>query len=127
MTYYTRITSVGRIKTVGVKVYTASDKKTELKAIDWGIIEAGRSANRSCWIESTSNVPSKLTLYTDLWTPSQASNYIILSWSYQNQTLAPGDLIGVTFYLDTSSVINTLPADQRITNFSFDIIIVASG
>jgi hypothetical protein len=55
------------------------------------------------------------------WNPSNASDYISLSWDYGGQLVNPGELIPVIFTLSISESV------EGITSFSFDITIMGSG
>lgn len=121
LTYFRRIPSVGVIKTVGCEAYWDSALTQNVTQIDWGVIAPGSETNTSIYIKNTSNVPANLTLGTESWNPTNASDYITLYWNYNNQTLAVGQAIPVTFSLDVLANIT------GITNFSFNIVIIAYG
>ena len=121
LVYFRRISSVGIIKTVGCDVFSDSALTQRVTSIDWGIVEPGSQNNKSVYIKNTSNVPAKLTLGTENWNPSVASDYITLYWNYDNRTLSVGEAIPVAFTLAVASNIS------GVTNFNFDIVIIASG
>lgn len=121
LVFFKRISSVGMIKTVGCEVFWDSALTQRVTSIDWGILEPGQEKNVSVYIKNTSNVHANLTLGTEKWVPSTSSDYITLFWNYNNHTLGIGEVIPVTFTLAVASNIT------GITNFSFDIVIIASG
>lgn len=121
LVYFRRISSVGVIKTVGCDVFWDSSLTQRVTSIDWGMLSPGQEKNQSVYIKNTSNVKANLTLGTESWEPSSASDYISLFWNYNNQSLAVGEAIYVTFTLTVAQNIT------GITNFKFDIVIIASG
>jgi len=60
-------------------------------------------------------------MYTSNWNPSNASDYMTLSWDYGGQSINPDEVVQVTFTLSVDASID------GITGFSFDITIVGSG
>lgn len=121
LVYFRRIPSTGTIKAVGCEVYWDAALTENVTSIDWGMLEPGREYNESVYIKNTSNVQANLTLGTENWNPSVASDYITLYWDYSNQTLDVNEAVFVTFTLAIS------PDISEITNFSFDIVIIAYG
>lgn len=121
LVFFRRISSVGMIKTVGCDVFSDSAATQKITLIDWGIVDPGKAYNRSVYIKNTSNVQVNLTLGTQNWNPPTASNFISLFWNYNNKTLAVNEVRPATFTLAIDSKIT------GITNFSFDIDIIASG
>ena len=116
-----RIGSSGTVKAIGVGVYWDSSYTNKVSSISWGIIEPGSLNNVSVYIKNESNSPITLTLQTENWNPTNASNYLALSWDYDGQTINVDEVIQVTLTLTVSSSI------QGITNFNFDIVISGSG
>lgn len=121
LVYFRRISSVGVIKTVGCDVFWDSALTQTVTSIDWGMVEPGSQNNQSVYIKNTSNVPAKLTLGTQNWNPTVASDYITLFWNYDNRTLSVGEAIFVKFTLAVASNIT------GVTNFNFDIVIITVG
>ena len=111
----------GRIKTVGVKAFADPAGTKEISGIDWGEISPGGYAYRTIYLKSTSTTTINLTLSTEAWTPSNASDFLTLSWDYDGRDLNPGEIIAVTLALSVDNAIT------GITDFSFDIIIMAAG
>jgi len=116
-----RLRSVGNIKALGVGVYWDSGCSQSVSSIDWGMVEPGAVKNVTVYIRNEGNAPITLSLQTSNWNPSNAADYISLSWNYNGQTINANQVITVTLTLSISSNI------QGITTFSFDIIISAVG
>jgi hypothetical protein len=107
-----RISNTGTIKTLGLNCDT--------QVIDWGELAAGYGANYTIQVQVTDS-PANLTLYTENWNPPNAADYIHLTWDYNGEPLQPTVWVPITL---------TLTVDQDITgisNYSFDIKIVAEG
>jgi hypothetical protein len=115
------ISNAGAVKAIGVGVYWNPDGTNPVNSIDWGILEPGSSTNRTCYIQNEGNSASTLSMNAANWNPSNASDYISLSWDYGGQLVNPDELIQVTFTLSISDTI------EGITSFSFDITIMGSG
>lgn len=116
-----RISNAGAVKAIGVGVYQDYECTSPLSSIDWGIIEPGSSKDVTCYIRNEGNSASVLSLSTSNWNPSNAKDYITLTWDYGGQSINPGEVVQVTFTLSISASI------EGITSFSFDITIVGSG
>ena len=117
----TTISNIGEVKGIGVGIYWNHSCTTEVSSIDWGIIEPGSSNNVTVYIRNEGNSATSLTMNVSNWNPSNASDFIDLSWNYQGQVINVSEVLEVTFTLIISSEI------QGITSFSFDIVIVGSG
>ncbi len=115
------IGSGGAVKAIGVTVYSDVAATTRLTSIDWGIVEPGEDKNEICYIRNEGNFAVTLSLLTENWSPSTASQYITLSWNYDGHSLGLGEIVEVTINLAVSSSVT------GITDFSFDLVIVGSG
>lgn len=111
--------AVGRVVGVRVEIYQDVNATTPLTEIDWQFIEPNETKSYTCYAKSLSNVPSILTLTTSAWTPVNASQFITLSWNYDNTTLTPNEIRQIVFSLHVSPTVN------GIDTFSFDIIVTA--
>jgi len=115
------ISNAGAVKAIGVGVYWNSNGTNMVTSINWGTIEPGSSTNRTCYIQNEGNSASTLSMNATNWNPSNASDYISLSWDYGGQLVNPDELIQVIFTLSISDSV------EGITSFSFDITIAGSG
>jgi len=115
------ISNAGAVRAIGVGVYWNSTGTNMVTSINWGTLEPGSSTNRTCYIQNEGNSASILSMNATNWNPSNASDYISLSWDYGGQLVNPGKLIPVIFTLSISDSV------EGITSFSFDITIVGSG
>jgi len=115
------VSNAGTVKAIGVGVFWNNECTDPLSSIDWGILEPGSSKNVTCYIRNEGNSVSTLSMYASNWSPSNASDYLTLSWDYGGQSINPDDVVQVTFTLSVDASID------GITSFSFDITIVGSG
>lgn len=116
--FYT-VNAEGRVVGIRLELYEDVNATTLLTSIDWGFIDPNETKSHTCYVRSKSNVPVYLTLTTENWNPINASDYIVLSWDYDNTTLQPDEIHEVTFSLYVASGIS------GIDTFSFDIVATA--
>jgi hypothetical protein len=121
LTYETRISSVGTVKTVGVEAFWDINCTSRVTEIDWGLVEPGQHVNATIYLKNEGNTPITLSLRTENWSPSNASDHITLSWDYADQTADPGAVVKVNLTLAVSSNVT------GITRFTFDIVITGIG
>lgn len=120
--YYSyKINATGSIKAIGIKVYGDLDATKEISSIAWGEIPAGGYAEVTVYAKNTGNAPVNLTLTTENWQPSTATQYLTLVWNYVGTPITVNEVRAIKLTLKVSATVS------GITNFSFDIIITASG
>jgi hypothetical protein len=115
------VSNSGSIKAIGVEVYSDQACTNPVSSLNWGIVNPGGSRNITVYIKNTGNSPITLSMTTSNWNPTNAPNYMALSWNYAGQTINANNVTPVTFTLTVSASIT------GITNFSFDITIAANG
>jgi hypothetical protein len=119
--YSRKISNTATLKTVGINVFQNVNLTNPVTSIDWGMLEPGQTRNSSVYLQSTSNVPITLSMYTANWNPANASAFLHLTWDYKGQAIAPSASLPATFSLTVNASISGIPS------FSFDIWIVGSG
>jgi len=118
----TTLGSAGTVKGVGVGVFWDSSCTNRVSSINWSLVEPGSLNNATVHIKNEGNSPVTLSLNTTNWNPTNAPNYIKLTWDYANQTIKPNDnALPVKLTLAVYSNIT------GITDFRFDIIITGTG
>ena len=117
----TKVTNTGVVGVGGVWAYENSGCTTLLKSINWGTLKPGSSSNSMCYIRNEGDSVTTLSMSTDDWDPSEAQDYLTLSWDYGGQSIDVDEAVQITFTLDVDSTI------EGITNFSFDIIIAGNS
>jgi hypothetical protein len=141
-----RFPSVGTIRTINYEAYGGDMKQRDaLKYLDWGTIYTGTSANRSFYLNSTSNVATILNVTAGNWTffglnginasdyvrgnlTFPLDNYLNLTCDFNNKTINPEETINITVTLSISNdwdFINAL-VSNRVQDFSFDMTIQPS-
>jgi len=116
-----RIVGRGTVKAVGVGVFWDSNCTNPVSYIDWGMVEPGSLNNVTVYVRNQGNVVASISLATENWNPSTASNYLALSWNYDGRPLNPLQVAQVAMTLNVSSSVH------GIESFSFDIIISVGG
>jgi hypothetical protein len=117
------IQNVGNFYAVGISAYQDPGCTQNLTQINWGTIYAGNNATYVAYLLNTGNEPVNLTLTVGNWTPSNAANFINLTWNYNGAVCNPGQVMTATFTLQTVYA----PYPQiDFTSFSFDITVTAS-
>lgn len=116
-----KISSSGAVKAIGVVVYSDAGYTNRLSSIEWGVLEPGENKRVTSYIRNEGNSAVTVSLSTENWNPSNASQYITLSWDYSGQSINPDETVEVTFTLAVSASVSS------ITDFSFDIVIVGTG
>lgn len=121
MQWRATIRSTAQLKLLGVGVYKDVNFSVPITDIDFGILEPGQNKSISAYIKNESNVPITLTMFTQDWTPANASSFISLSWNCEGSHLDVDNSLLATFVLSLS------PATTGFRSFSFTIVIVGSG
>lgn len=116
-----RISSGGAVKAIGVMIYSDASATTRLTSIDWGILEPDESKSVTLYIRNEGNYAVTLSLLTENWNPSIASQHMTLSWNREGQSVNPSEIVDATLTLAVS------PGVSGITDFYFDVVIIGSG
>ena len=113
------VSNAGTVKAVGVSLYNNTECTIPLSSINWRLIEPGETRHYPMYAKNEGNYNIYLTLDIDdgSWSPPEASNYLVLSWDYDNSTIIPNDVVEITLNLYCD------PSVTGIDTFSFDIII----
>lgn len=115
------VANTGIVEAIGVGVYSDQQCNTPLTSINWGTIEPGQSVNSTAYLRNEGNNVIILSMSTSAWTPSNANQYITLSWDRSNYSLSVGSVVKATFTLKVLSTVS------GISTFSFTITIVGTG
>ena len=116
-----KLSSTGTIETIGVSVYSDIQCSSQLTSLEWGTLEPGGTQTETCYIRNIGNSPATLSMYASNWNPSNAGNYLILSWDYNGQPINPDTAVKITFTLSVDANID------GIASFSFDITIIGTS
>jgi hypothetical protein len=102
---------------IGVGIYWNKDCTNTTNSLNWGFINPNSYNNLTIFIQNEGNSAASLRLVTSNWAPTNASNYMSLSWNYSGQILRPNEVIPVRLTLTVS------PKIVDITDFSFETTI----
>jgi hypothetical protein len=98
-------------------IYDDVNCVTQVSEISWGILSPGMSATNTFYVRNEGDCNIILLLETSDWSPTNAPNYMTLSWDYAGEQLVPNQVIEITLTLSVSENI------EGIENFSFNTII----
>ena len=115
------IHNAGQIVAFNLEVYKDLNPAVPLTEINWGPCDPGTTVSYTAYIKSIKGTPTVLTLTTDSWNPLNASDYLTLTWNYDNSTLKPNEIREVTFYLTID------PDISGIQHFSFNLVVAEAG
>lgn len=132
------IPSFATIKTSGIKAYWDVNLTNETTGLPWSTVYPGNSTDKILFLQSVSNVKTKLELRTTNWTfrdsnntivlgPVSSTDYLNLTWNYNNATIVPRQAIQVTLTLsaDKSDDFIWFLVNNDVKEFSFDVVISA--
>jgi hypothetical protein len=114
------ISSVGTLKAIGIGVYWSEGLTSKVNEIEWGSLTPGSQKSYDIYIHNEGIVPLTLSISASNWNPSNAANYMTLTWNSDNHAISTGSTSKVTLTLTVS------PNITGISSFNFDINAVAS-
>jgi hypothetical protein len=114
------VASNGTVSSVNVGVYTNNQCNQNCTSLTWGTIDPGDSTSKTVYVKNTGTVRITISMTTESWTPTNANNYLTLTWNRQNTVLDPGESVPATITLSVDS--NT----GSLTSFSFNIVITGA-
>lgn len=133
------IPSFATIRTLGVRAYWDPNLKNETTGLPWSTVYPGTSNNVTLYFQSVSNIKTKLLLRTANWTFRNSdgtivlglvnsTNYMNLTWNYNNTIVDPGQALQVTLTLSTDKSDDFIwfLVNNNVKEFSFDVIISTS-
>ena len=109
------ISSVGTFRAIGINVYWDEGLTNKVTTINWGLLAPGSQKTHTIYVSNEGILPLTLSISASNWSPTSASNYLTLTWNYNEQTINAGKAVQVTFTLTVSESIT------GIANFNFDI------
>lgn len=107
--------------TIEIDVYSNQACTQSISSVSWGSIEAGSSIDRVIYVKNSGDYRVFIELSTDDWVPSDAVDFIHLSWDSDGIYLDPSAVLEATLTLNIDSSID------GIDSFSFDIILIGSA
>jgi len=107
----------GTITSINVQVYWDSACNQIVSDIEWGSAEPGDVITRTVYVKNSGNSPMTLSMTYSDWVPTEAGNYISMSWNREGSTIQEDEVIQAILTLTISDQIS------GITNYSFNIIL----
>ena len=114
------IPSSGTVTTVNVGVYTDSECTQNCTSISWGVIYPGNSTSTTIYVKNNGTIPITLSMATDSWAPTEASDCLTLTWDQEGTELVVGELVSANLTLSAASDTGDL------TDFNFNIAITGA-
>lgn len=111
----------GSIKGVGVGLYWDQQCTNATSAIEFGLLEPGSSKVFTLYLKNEGNADLTLAMTSENWVPTEAGNYMTLTWNREGQQISPGQVISCVITLSVS------PDMEGISIFGLDIVISATG
>jgi hypothetical protein len=103
-----------------IGAYTDSDCTQNCTHISWGTLNPDSTTSKTVYVKNTGTVALTLSMATENWTPTDADDYLTLTWDQQNTVLDASQSVPANLTL-------TVAADTGdLTNFSFNIIITGT-
>jgi len=90
---------VGEIKEIGIGVYSDSSCSSPVPCVDWGDIAPGLSKNITVFVRNEGNTSVTLFMYASNWNPSEADDFVHLTWNYTGEIMEESHVLPVTFSL----------------------------
>lgn len=117
-----KLSSAGSIQTTAeIGVYSNFQCTNPLTSLSWGTLEPGGSQAIVCYIKNEGTSALTLSMYPSGWDPTEAADYLTLSWNYNGNPISPDASVQVTFTLFVDENI------EGISSFSFDVNIVGTS
>ena len=108
------------VSAANIGAYTDSDCTQNCTHISWGTLNPDTTTNKTVYVKNTGTVPITLTMTTESWTPTDADDYLTLTWNQQNTILDPDETTPATLTLTVAQDTGDL------TSFSLNIIITGT-
>ena len=115
------VPGAGSIKGVGLGIYWDLQCRNETSAINFGLLEAGSQKDFTLYLENEGNADLTLSMTAQDWDPTEASNYLSLTWNREGQKISPDQVMSFVLRLSVS------PNIQDVSSFSLDITIYGTG
>ena len=111
----------GTVKAINVEVYWDSECTQVVSDVDWGFCEPDSTVEKIIYVKNNGNVPMNLSMSYSDWNPTEAWNYLSLTWNREGTQIAADAVVQAVLTLSISDTIT------GITEFSFNIVIEGTG
>ena len=106
---------------VGVGIYWDQACTNKTLSLNWGLINPGSNSTVRVYIRNEGDSVVSLWMATSNWTPSVASSYLTLSWTYSGRILRAYEVVPIELKMNVS------PTVSGITDFGVDIVVTVTG
>ena len=103
-----------------IDVYSDVNCMNSLQSIDWGTLSPGERKNVTICVRNEGESSTVLALNASGWTPTEAPNYMSITWNYSGSAVGPGQIMIIMLTLTVDPSIN------GITNFGVNIDVTSS-
>jgi len=114
------VKNYGVVKAIGISIYEDAGCTVPLTEIDWGLVSPASSVPYEAWLKNEGSVVVTVTMSVAKWVPSEASEYMSLTWSCEGVSVSVDGTVSCIFTLEIFEDV------AGITDFSFDILLVGS-
>ena len=111
----------GTVKAINVEVYWDSECTQVVSDVDWGFCEPNSTVEKTVYVKNNGNAPMNLSMTYSDWNPTEAGNYLSLTWNQEGTQIVADAVIQAVLTLSISDTIT------GITEFSFNIVIEGTG
>jgi hypothetical protein len=108
------------ISPVNIGAYTDSQCTQNCTNISWGTLNPNTTTNKTIYVKNTGTVPLTLSMTTESRTPTDADDYLTLTWDQQSTILNPDETTPANLTLSVAADTGDL------TSFSFNIVITGT-
>jgi hypothetical protein len=118
--------NTGSVRAIGVNVYwnyTGGTLSNPVTSFSWGMLDPNSTKTLTCYVNNGGNSVLTLSMTMSNPSPSNALQYMKLSWNLGGQTLNAGQTKQAIFTLQ----IFANATSGGITNFSFDVTIIGTS
>ena len=105
---------------IEIDIYSNQACTSQLTDVEWGEIEAGGDSNSVIYVKNNGDMNVVISLATENWSSSTASNNMELSWDYSGSPISSGDVRQITLTLSVD------PDCPELSSFGFNIVIIGS-
>ena len=105
---------------IEIDIYSNQACTSTLTNVEWGEIEAGSHSNSVIYVKNNGDVSVIISLTSENWSSSVASNNMVLSWDYDGTPLMSDEVRQITLTLSVD------PDCPELSSFGFDIVLIGS-
>ena len=113
-------TSTGTIQTNNLEIYTNPDCTKNCTTLNFGELKPGQVTNQTIYLKNTENTSITLSMNANEWNPTEAGNWLVISWNREGTTLNSKEVISATFTLNVDTSV------KGFSNFNFNLAVLSN-